>query len=77
MVATRNGVDIICVHDKKEASEVLERLHAETSLSRKEISEIVSFSDLSVADVVRCYNDFVKSDVRKVVHYAKTISTAA
>ena len=77
MVASRNGVDIICVRDRNEASDVLKRLFDETSLSKKEISEIVSFSDLSVADVVRCYNEFFKADERKVMHCAEAFRRAA
>jgi hypothetical protein len=77
MVATRNGVDIICVNNREEASCILKRLFDETSLSRKEISETVGFSDLSVADVVRCYNEFFKADERKVMQYAEAFRRAA
>jgi len=77
MVATNGGVDRICVKDRKEASGMLIRLLNETSLSKKEICDSVSF-DLSVSEIVRAYNDFVRFDEGRVIHYGTgTVKRAA
>ncbi len=77
MVATNGGVDRICVKDRKEASDMLIRLLNETSLSKKEICDSVSF-DLSVSEIVRAYNDFVRFDEGKVIRYGTgTVKQAA
>jgi len=75
-ISTRSGVDIIYVTNRHEASECLKRIYDETSLSRKEISEIVSLNGISVSDVVRCYNDFIKGE-RKVISNADTFKRVA
>ena len=60
MIVTRNGVDIFCVANSTEAEKILCDLSDRTSLSKKEITNIVSFSGLSVSDTVKVYNRFTR-----------------
>ncbi len=76
MIVTQSGVDRICVAGRDEASGVLYSLYQNTSLSKKEIVESVSFN-LSVADVVRVCNGFFRADEGKVVSYADAFRRAA
>ena len=64
MISTRNGVDIISVTSLDEAKRTLSSLYEGSSLSKNEITSIVSFSGLSVADTVKCYNKFFREKGR-------------
>ena len=60
MIVTKNGVDIINVDGIADAEQILVSLNERTSLSKEEITRIVSFSGLSVKDTVRVYNRFTR-----------------
>lgn len=64
MISTRNGVDIINVTSLDEARHMLSSIYRDTSLSKTEITKIVSFSGLSVSDTVKCYNQFIREEGR-------------
>lgn len=65
MISTRNGKDVFVVSNLNEAGSVLTHLYESSSLSKNEITNIVSFNGLSVADTVRCYNAFIREEGAK------------
>ena len=64
MISTRNGIDVINVSTLDEAKRTLSSIYRDSSLSKNEITNIVSFSGLSVADTVKCYNHFFREEGR-------------
>lgn len=66
MISTRNGVDIINVNSLAEARDTLSSIQKGSSLSKSEITNLVSFSGLSIADTVKCYNSFIREEGRAV-----------
>lgn len=60
MVVTRNGLDVYQVRTSTEAVEVLNALYESSSLSKKELTGIVSLQGLSVHDTVRVFNRFTR-----------------
>ncbi len=64
MISTRNGVDIINVNSLAEAKSMLSEIYSGSSLSKNEITKLVSFSGLSVADTVKCFNSFIREEGR-------------
>jgi len=76
MISTNGDVDKLNVTTVVEAKAVLEELYNNSSLSKKELTELVSFCGLSVCDTVKCYNDFIRSE-RQVNTFEKTFRRIA
>ncbi len=74
MIRTCQGVDNIHVSNKEDAVRLLNGMYDNTSLSKKEISEVVSLNGLSISDVVKVYNSFTRF---KEVYNEKLIPKAA